>query len=151
MNIEQKDIDKFHTMYEQVTETGCWLWNKGTFKDGYGAIWSRKQMQRAHRLSYEIHKGEIPKGLDIMHSCDVRCCVNPVHLSAGTRLDNMRDCANKNRTRQGIKHPRAKLTEEAVLDIRTKRLSNTEFAKLYNVSTRNIRGIQHYKTWKHLI
>lgn len=64
--------------------SGCWLWLKGK---GYG----QHKGKPAHRYSYELHHGPIPQGLMICHKCDVKACVNPHHLYAGTALDNARD------------------------------------------------------------
>lgn len=48
----------------------------------------------AHRQAYADAHG-VPlsslKGLTVRHSCDVRACREPAHLSTGTHLDNMRD------------------------------------------------------------
>jgi len=46
-----------------------------------------------HRLSYQLYKGEIPKNKEIMHSCHNRLCINPDHLSYGTRKQNMQDAS----------------------------------------------------------
>lgn len=74
----------------------CWLW-RGMTAHGYGYIWNDGKMHRAHRVSYELHVGDVPSGMIVMHSCDVRNCVNPDHLSVGTLQDNARDCVAKGR------------------------------------------------------
>lgn len=47
-------------------------------------------MMRAHRFAYELHKGPIPKGLEIDHLCRNTLCVNPNHLEAVTHRENVR-------------------------------------------------------------
>ncbi|APX88661.1 hypothetical protein BV394_02040 [Brevirhabdus pacifica] len=59
----------------------------------------------AHRFSYELHKGTIPDGLEILHSCDVKHCVNPDHLRAGSHAENMAEAAERGRMRSGADHP----------------------------------------------
>lgn len=80
-----------------VKSDGCWLWTASLQKTGYGNAWNGRSVETAHRLSYRIHKGDIPPGLDVMHSCDVRHCVNPEHLALGDRAANMRDAQAKGR------------------------------------------------------
>jgi hypothetical protein len=79
----------------QVSEDGCWLWLGRKQPNGYGIYKSKY----SHRFSYEIFKGEIPKGLVVMHSCDNRICCNPDHLSVGTYRDNIMDAVKKGRQR----------------------------------------------------
>lgn len=49
----------------------------------------------AHRWSYEIFKGEIPKGLWVLHSCDNPSCINPAHLRVGTPSENTKEAVEK--------------------------------------------------------
>jgi hypothetical protein len=78
----------------------CWEWT-GALRNGYGAIGrgGRKDgVEYAHRLTYQwAHNTAIPKGMDILHACDNRKCVNPAHLSVGTRQANVDDMMAKGR------------------------------------------------------
>lgn len=70
--------------------SGCWLWLGVLTKSGYGRVYSGGSLKMAHRVSFEMHVGEIPAGLDLDHLCRVRCCVNPEHLEPVTRKENIR-------------------------------------------------------------
>jgi len=77
--------------------SGCQVWLGSVADHGYGRIRIDGVLHKVHRLSYEIHKGEIPSGLLVCHTCDVRCCLNPEHLFLGTNQDNRIDASNKGR------------------------------------------------------
>jgi len=80
--------------------TNCWEWQGGKNNLGYGMIRDGKHMRTAHRVSYEEHTQTlIPATLVVMHSCDNPCCINPAHLSLGTRKQNTIDMLNKGRHR----------------------------------------------------
>src|SRR3546814_9826723 len=72
---------RFKERYE-VAASGCWLWVRAISSEGYGVIYRHPKVALAHRVSYEMHKGAIPDGLQIDHLCRVRHCVNPDHRSA---------------------------------------------------------------------
>ena len=79
-----------------INDNGCWLW-KTTPKSRYAQAYKNNRAIPAHRLSYQIYIGEIPKGLFVCHKCDIPGCVNPKHLFVGTQKDNMQDCSVKGR------------------------------------------------------
>ena len=89
---------RFERNFIPVTESGCWLWTGYSRRDGYGYIAHNKRAIGAHRASWIIYRGDIPEGLHVCHTCDVRDCVNPDHLFLGTASDNMQDCVRKGRS-----------------------------------------------------
>jgi hypothetical protein len=76
-------------------ETGCWVWQRAKNAKGYGRvlIGSRvdgtRRVVYAHRLSYELHVGPVPDGLDLDHLCRNTSCCNPAHLEPVTRRENV--------------------------------------------------------------
>lgn len=68
---------------------GCWLWIGARTDGGYGTIDSGGRTVAAHRVSYELAKGQIPSDLQIDHRCRVRHCVNPAHLELVLRKTNI--------------------------------------------------------------
>jgi hypothetical protein len=93
--------EKFDKKWEPVPFSGCWLWTDSCHRSGYGQLFVRSRTNRfaknvrAHRLSWELHNGEIPEGQYVLHKCDVRSCVNPDHLFLGTHEENMIDMCRK--------------------------------------------------------
>ena len=96
------DPDKVrgHVIDDKVVRipwSGCWIWLGGLTPQGYGQVVGPWGRELVHRAFYEAFKGLLSGNLCVLHTCDVRCCVNPDHLYAGTLKDNMRDKINRNR------------------------------------------------------
>ncbi len=138
-----------------VGKLGCWLWQKRKDEDGYGSVRVASSNLKAHRISYELHVGPVPKGSCVLHRCDVRACVNPEHLWLGTDEDNAKDRDEKKRQAIGSRNGRAKLTESDVLKIRrlllTGKVSPTDLSPIFGVSKAVVEDISRGKTWKHVL
>lgn len=99
------------TVHERFTEKvsvvdgdGCYLWTASKFKNGYGQFFVSMQERAAyaHRVAWSLHHGKpIPKGMCVLHSCDVRACVRPEHLFLGSFQDNVDDMVSKGRNHFG--------------------------------------------------
>lgn len=130
-------------------EYGCWLWTGRTTK-GYGVVSIKNHPTYVHRLSYELYKGEIPKGMFVCHSCDVKNCMNPEHLWLGTNQENVTDAVQKKLHSFGEDRPTAKLTDKDVLEIRESTLKMRKLAILYKVGLSTIWRAKNKVYWKHV-
>lgn len=148
-------MDLKERLFQHVVKTeGCWLWT-GCTASGYGMIKVCGKGQGVHRISYKLHKGPIPDGLLVCHTCDVRNCVNPEHLFIGTPQENTQDMVNKHRqnTPRGESSGGAKLTESDVKEIRRLRENGhslKSLAKQFGVTHPNIHYICTKHTWAHV-
>ena len=147
--------EDFLNNIERIPFHTCWEWVGRKFGSGYGRFYEVGITYLAHRYSYMLHKGPIPEGKVIMHSCDNKGCVNPAHLTEGTCLDNTRDMINKGRKflTLGETNGQSKLTSEDVLEIRKQAVNGAvlcRLAKQYKVSTGLVTMIVKRNVWRHI-
>ena len=132
-------LERFNEKYIPEPNTGCWLWTSTWASCGYGQFRINGKYWLAHRASWKLLYGEIPGGLQVLHKCDVRPCVNPDHLFLGTQSDNMLDCFKKGRRANILfKMPQKnKLTIDqinSILEIRKTGITMINISKMFNVS-----------------
>lgn len=124
----------------------CWEWIGARAKYNYGRWkrWGSDKWVIVSRYSYEINKGEIPPGMEVLHSCDNSLCVNPNHLSLGTHLRNMREMISRGRS--GV----SSLKPAQVVEIRRKIAAGgrvKDIASEYGVGPHAISHIKTGRTW----
>lgn len=130
-------------------KTGCFnVTSHVPGSTGYAHFTHNGKLIRAHSYMYELYKGPIPKGSIIRHSCDNRLCCNPDHLLIGTYKDNSRDAADRNRMSYGERHPKAKLNDDKVRQIRASRQGHQLLADKFGVTAPTIWRVRTNKIWK---
>ena len=132
----------------------CWGWIGYRNAKGYGVINLGGERVMAHRMSWELAGGIIPKGKFVLHRCDNPGCVKPKHLFIGTLADNNTDMAEKGRGRngdaRGERNTSSKLTEDDIRAIRAATENGPTLAARYGVARQTIYAIQYRRLWKHI-
>lgn len=135
--------------YHVQSPSGCWLWQGIINWGGYGVFQLQGKQRSAHRISWTLYRGTIPKDSFVLHRCDVRNCVNPDHLFLGSQSDNMRDMVSKGRAKgtfeKGERSRRAKLTDAQVAEVRADTGSQKALALRLGVSEQLISDLKLMK------
>lgn len=153
--------DRFWSKVEKQPGDGCWLWTGARMsRNRYGHISVGGRaggMVGAHRVSWELHFGPIPDGLEVLHSCDNPPCVRPAHLFLGTQATNIVDMDTKGRGHRvrlvGEQHGMAKLTRAQAMEIRRLHARGHQIsaiAKQFGVTWTTIKGIVIGRLWASL-
>lgn len=161
--------------------SACWLWLGAGQRYGHVRVkrngsWSTES---AHRVAYELERGDIPAGLEVCHRCDNPKCVNPSHLFLGTRAENAADmvakgrhatgarCRQKNPARgdrngsrlyperlaRGERNARSRLSESVVRDMRERYAAGTSqgaLAREYGVMQSTVSKVVLRQAWRHV-
>jgi DNA-binding XRE family transcriptional regulator len=132
---------------EWVTnEKGCHLvTSHKPNKDGYIRKRINGKLVMLHRHVWELKNNAIPKGMEILHSCDNPSCINIDHLSLGTHGDNIRDMFKKGR--DNVKNTKNRIHHNNIKEIRLLNgIGQTELAKLVNIDRTYLYKLENYKT-----
>ena len=107
----------------------CWV-PRDSKRDTYTSCFvSASEAYAAHRLSYHVHRDEIPADLQLDHLCRVHACWNPWHTEPVTPRVN---------TRRSIPYRRRKRRKCAISAMTKTMYSRREAANHADVSVRTV-------------
>jgi hypothetical protein len=137
----------------------CWPWKSHvTPGNGYGDVPAKLsptgKRSMAHRVAWRLHYMRDPGKLYVLHRCDNRRCANPGHLFVGSQRINILDAWAKGRSpvaSPGESNRHAKLTDRAVLEIRSSSEGAAALARRYGVQPHTIRAALRMLTWSHVL
>ncbi len=83
---------------ERLPWSGCWIWMGSLTGNEYGKLRvGHSKDFTTHKMSWVVHYGPVPDGKCVLHTCDIRSCINPNHLWLGTKAENSQDMVSKGR------------------------------------------------------
>ena len=163
--INLNTIDKW---VEKIPEAGCWIWLGSLNKFGYGTA----RGTLAHRFVFKMHGNEIASGLDVMHKCHNRACVNPAHMLTGTRKQNIKMSVDAGRWNNELRSKnqsevikrnskngfivgrRATFSDDEIKEIRTNCTTpeiKKEYANKYKISYQAINQIVKFRSYRYVL
>jgi hypothetical protein len=155
-----REIQRFWDSSIPEPNSGCFLWTKALTGTGYGQFRAgslrdgTRRNVTASRYACELVHGAIPDGMQALHKCDNKICVNPDHLYIGTRSDNAKDAFARHRKIPhrlvGADNPRAKLSEDQIRTIRDSEERSADLARRYGLSKTQVGHIRSRKSWAHV-
>lgn len=131
----------------------CHPWTGARDADGYGrmVVDSIRTKPMIHRWAYQILVGPLKPGEIVRHACDNPPCQNRQHWRKGSHADNMSDALERGRIIRGTQRVNAKLTENAVREIRESSDRPTTLAKKFGVTPQLICNVRASRAWRWVV
>jgi len=99
LKMTEERLKRFWDKVAIKGEDECWLWLAAVTSRGYGAFaYEKNNIQSAHKMSWAMAKNKnkmADPSMHVMHTCDVKNCVNPKHLELGTPKQNQNDAIKR--------------------------------------------------------
>lgn len=130
-----------------------WVGSRG-YKFVSMVVDSKRKNQNVHSVICTVFYGKKPKGMCCRHIDGNKFNNCLCNLAWGTYCENENDKRLHGRIANGEKQGKAKLTKDAVLDIRGRvplgLLTTKEAGNLYGVTADHITSVIRRRVWKHI-
>lgn len=146
--------ERFWAKVERCGPDECWPWLGATHPFGYGRIGvgrrstGDRRTETAHRVSWEINIGPVPRGKHVLHRCDNPPCVNPAHLFLGDQAENAHDMYRKGRGRGQFPAVLAPATVQEIRGRLRAGESQDSVARALGISQTSVSQIARGQTYK---
>ncbi len=141
------DLDERFRKLLHIRNDGCWIWTGAHGARGYGSVSHNGKRWSSHRLIYTLLRGKIPHGAIMRHSCDVRLCCNPDHLTPGTYQENRQDSIGKGRKPNDWRWVR-EVSNSVIREVRLRHYvedwSVRKIARRYELNSGYVRAIVNF-------
>jgi hypothetical protein len=152
MRAPHKGTEAFLRMALEVETDDCILWPYSVDSCGYGQARVKGTNITAHRAICMMAHGKPPffDAQAAHYKCGNTRCINKRHIRWSTVTTNHDDKRRHGTMTQGERHPRARFSEQDVLDIVASPLGPSDLGRKYGCDKAVIHSIKSGKTWSWL-
>lgn len=136
-----------------IDEKDCWNCVSHAGNRGYPKVRRNNKDIYISRYMFNMFVEPIIDDNVILHSCDNPKCINPSHLSQGTKPDNVADMVSKGRQSVGKTHNR-KLSYEDVVEVKKLlkegKHSEETIGKMFGIRQSSVNKIKTGHSYKYM-
>ena len=145
--IDDKFTERFWMKVDRSGgDDACWLWRASAGGSEYGHVWCKADGRHccvdAHKVSFFLAHGSIPDGMQVLHNCNVKRCVNPRHMEAGTPKQNTYGAF-----RDGLMATKLTITSVKAIIAESSIRHRVELAGRNGVRVKHVKDILRGRAW----
>jgi hypothetical protein len=127
----------------------CWVWKLSCSYNDPAGRYMGKVISVRRVVFNATRKNPLTRKLTVIGTCGTEHCVHPDHIAAKSIAAIQRGVKKRNGPNIArAMRARAKLTPEAIEDIRSMRESSKDAAKRYGICKDHVNVIRRHEVWK---